>query len=176
MSENHRYSYRKGIKFSLCFGTLVSILFFIASLNSCLNIFPSSFELGIENAQSDVNREQSEDSDRSRECNFFSLIFFAFVILYLPNSYPDVKVDAFGLYVQYFSIYWKFIPWEEVNEIRNGLPYFPGMIVVVFSNRLPLFYSLFGLSALHLKPGFNIWFNISNHHSLVKLIREKMNE
>jgi hypothetical protein len=108
-------------------------------------------------------------------CAFLlGLAFMTLATAMLANAYPNIKVYKEGLEIQYFWIFWLFVPWEDVLALRRYKP--AKQIRTVEVRELTFVHKLMGES-LHGKrrPAFAVLPSIDRYHELIRTIKEKAN-
>jgi hypothetical protein len=102
-------------------------------------------------------------------------VLFTFVLLLLfSNMYPNFRISESGIAVQVCLLWWVFVPWEHVEDIRSiSLPFSQTRLVI--ARTLPLVHRLIGLFyGSTLKPAFRISRKLKGYNEAVRMIEERI--
>jgi hypothetical protein len=100
------------------------------------------------------------------------------ISVFFLNLYSDIRVLQDGIEVQVFLLWWIFVPWENVLDIR---PTIQSRILghrrsqLILVRRLTIFHRYIGWSlGMTLKPAINIKGTQRGYDDAVRLIRERL--
>jgi hypothetical protein len=92
--------------------------------------------------------------------------------LYFSNMHPSIRIYDNGISVQVFLLWWRFIPWEDIEEVRS-IPLSRSRLVIV--QRLTPIHRLFCSSITwRFRPAFLLKHTLKGFNEAVRTIEEKV--
>lgn len=106
-----------------------------------------------------------------------TIVLIAFFPAILANIEPDIQISQQGLRIQFFLLWWLFIPWDDIQEVRNSLSGLSLGRRVIIVRRLTIIHRLISwFTCLTLRPGFLISKRIDSFDDLMRIIRQATGE
>lgn len=104
----------------------------------------------------------------------FAILFTFVLLLLFSNMYPSFRISDSGITVQVCLLWWVFVPWEHVEDIRSiSLPFSQTRLVI--ARTLTPVHRLIGLLyGSTLKPAFRISRGLKGYNEAVRMIEEKI--
>jgi hypothetical protein len=117
-------------------------------------------------AYSVMGRELSVDELATTGGYFLLVVFLSLTV---SSVYPSFRISRSGMTVQVFLFWWAFVPWDDVQEIRDTLL---GINKLVIVRKLTPIHRLYGWTlGLTPRPAFVIRKRIEGYDKAIKIIQ-----